>query len=136
MCYNMCSFRVFQVIFAAMDIRHKQIIRTNQQYICDNIDLTSILDYLISGNVISIDDLQRINKEASRSKEVEKMLRIIEMHPKGYYVFLSTLRDVQASIADRLEATPVNEDDIKHGKKRCNDKKYVVFILQTSSFTV
>lgn len=129
---------MFQVIFAAMDPRHKQIINTNQSFLCNNVHITSILAHLVSGQIISIDDQERIQKEVTSSDQIVKMLEIIKIHPEGYYVFLSALRDgdVQAFIADRLEATPVNEDYIKHGKKRCNDKKYVVFILQTSSFTV
>jgi hypothetical protein len=108
---------VFQVIFAAMDPRHKQIINTNQSYLCGNVHVTSILAHLVSGQIISIDDQERIEKEVTSSDQVVKMLEIIKMHPKGYYVFLSTLRvgKVHAFIADKLEATTVNEDVIKHG---------------------
>ena len=108
---------MFQVIFAAMDPRHKQIINTNQSYLCDYVYVISILDHLVSGLIISIDDQERIKKEVTSSDQVVKMLEIIKMHPKGYDGLLSALRDgkVQAFIADKLENTIVNEDVIKHG---------------------
>ena len=100
-----------------MDPRHKQIINTNQSYLCGNVDVISILDHLLSGLIISIDDQERINKEVTSSDQVVKMLEIIKIHQKGYYGLLSALRGgkVQAFIADKLENTTVNEDVIKHG---------------------
>lgn len=102
-----------------MDPRSKQKVTTHQQYLCENIVVTEILPLLFQEKVKDVSDKQRINHETSDGDKIKKLLGILEQHQNGFKALCKALRETEMDfIADTLEKTQVNEQEIEKGNQR------------------
>ncbi|VDH99247.1 Hypothetical predicted protein [Mytilus galloprovincialis] len=101
-----------------MDVKKRQIVRTNEKFLRDNVNSYEVTPHLISCGIISLDDDERIRQEITESDKTRKLLRIIEMHPNGYLTFIKALRmENKEYIIEKLESTAVDEEEISRGMR-------------------
>lgn len=99
-----------------MEPRHRQILETNQQYLCDKIIPECIVDTLRGDDILTTDDNERISYEKTKAKKVMKILQIIKEHPKGYECFLKGIKDNGMEfVYEQLQSTKIDENALKKG---------------------
>lgn len=111
-----------------MEPRHRQILETSQQYLCDNIIPECIVDTLVQDGIMSLHDIERINYEKTKSKKVMKILQIVKEHPKGYDIFLKSIKDNEMEfVYEQLQSTKIDENALKKGNFQMPICLYIVF---------
>ena len=91
--------------------KNKAKIMRNFEYIVKQLWLNRILDALISKDVLSLDDLQRIKSKPTRQDMTREFIQILlQCSDKGYDAFIEELRKDEAytDLADQIEKTVVD----------------------------
>ena len=89
---------------------NKQNITENRERIVNGLSHVKIVDALISKEVLSLDDGERINSKATQLDKNEEFIRLLLKGPeKGYNEFIEELRNdpVYVELADQIEKTEV-----------------------------
>jgi len=89
---------------------NEQKIKKNYERIVKGLSHVKIVDALISKEVLSIDDGERINSKATQLDKNEEFIRLLLKGPeKGYNEFIEELRNDSAyvELADQIEKTEV-----------------------------
>ncbi|OWF34791.1 sterile alpha motif domain-containing protein 9-like [Mizuhopecten yessoensis] len=107
-----------------MDVKHKLVLRKNETYLRDNLQVNVILPRLYEEGVISDDDRERINAEVTTRKQISKLLSIIKRKPDVYRKLLGVLEveDCQY-IKEKLESTFIDEETLR--KEQESDEDFV-----------
>ena len=90
---------------------NEQKIRKNYNIIVNEVLHVKIVDALISKEVLTIDDGERINSKATQLDKNKEFIRLLLEGPeKGYNEFIEELRNdpVYVELADQIEKTEVN----------------------------
>ena len=94
---------------------NKTKITKNYADLVQELKLDSIIDELISENVITHDDSERINAEVTQSDKNRKFISILlQGPPNGYQIFIRELREDAISygwLADQIENTAVTTEE-------------------------
>ena len=93
----------------------KEKITKNYSRIANDLSLVKIMDQLISKNVLSIDDRQRITAEKTQLDMNRKFIEILPKGPgHGYDEFIKALRTDEAykDLADQIEKTEVDIQEL------------------------
>lgn len=91
--------------------KNKAKIMRNFEYIVKQLWLNRILDALISKDVLSLDDLQRIKSKPTQQDMTREFIQILlQCSDKGYDAFIEELRKDKAytDLADQIEKTVVD----------------------------
>ena len=91
--------------------KNKAKIMRNFEYIVKQLWLNRILDALISKDVLSLDDLQRIKSKPTQQDMTREFIQILlQCSDKGYDAFIEELRKDEAykDLADQIEKTVVD----------------------------
>ena len=90
---------------------NQQKITKNYRRIVNELSHVELVDALISKEVLSIDDGERINSKATQLDKNEEFVRLLLKGPeKGFNEFIEELRNDSAyvELADQIEKTEVN----------------------------
>jgi hypothetical protein len=90
---------------------NEQKITKNYARIVNELLHVKIVDALISKEVLSLDDGERINSKATQLDKNKEFIRLLLKGPeKGYNEFIEELRNdpVYVDLADQIEKTEVN----------------------------
>ena len=91
-----------------MTEEHKQKIQKNFQVLVEELDVHSLLDYLLQECIITYDQFEEITVEKVRAKQARKLLLLLFTRGDGAYRALTAgLRTVcrQDWLANRIETT-------------------------------
>ena len=97
----------------ALSKENEAKIMTNYSSIVKQLSLHKILDELVSKNVISLDDQERImsNSNPTQSDKNREFIKILIRGPeKGFNEFIEALKkdSVYVALADKIEKTEVD----------------------------
>ena len=90
---------------------NEQKIQKKYNSIVKELSHVKIVDALISKNVLTIDDGERINSKPTQLDKNKEFIRLLLKGPeKGYNEFIEELRNdpVYVDLADQIEKTEVN----------------------------
>ena len=90
---------------------NEQKITKNYERIVNEMSHDTIVDALISKDVLSLDDAERIHSKATRLDKNKEFIRLLLKGPeKGYNEFIEELRNdpVYVELVDQIENTEVN----------------------------
>ena len=93
---------------------NEQKIKKNYERIVKGLSHVKIVDALISKEVLTFDDGERIDSKATRLDKNKELIRLLRKCPdKGYNEFIKELRNdpVYVELADQIEKTEVNIQD-------------------------
>ncbi|XP_033755789.1 uncharacterized protein LOC117338541 [Pecten maximus] len=118
-----------------MDKKDKEVLKNNETYLRENLDILQILPRLYQESVISDDDRERIEREATTRDKITKFLRIIKRKQDVYRKLLEVL-DVEGLhfIREKLESTEIDEDVLKKEQESDEDflKEQLLILYQES----
>jgi len=90
---------------------NEQKIKKNYERIVKGLSHVKIVDALISKEVLTFDDGERIDSKATQLDKNKEFIRLLLKGPeKGYNAFIEELRkdSVYVELADQIEKTEVN----------------------------
>ena len=85
-----------------MSILEKRVISKNLGYILVNLEVNDLLHRLISENLITDDEEERIAKETTRQDKAKKLLSVLKCKDNWFSCFIHNVKETQAFIADIL----------------------------------
>ena len=85
-----------------MSILEKRVISKNLGYLLDNLVVNNLLHRLISDNLITDDEEERIATERTRQDKAKKLLSVLKCKDNWFSCFIRNVKKTQAFIADRL----------------------------------